>query len=138
MAEGVVYMSTFMSKNFDKPNSKELNKEIGDKWKVLWTRRDRGETWYNMSLATSIFLICVANILYIVLEKGGKLKNLEDNQNSALLCNIQFIVGDENIFFIEFCLLLFAKIVIIVFLMIAVCRYLVVRSNFKKLIQLSE
>ena len=47
-------------------------------------------------------------------------------------------MGNETIFFIEFCILIMAKTVIIVLFTIAVWRYLVARATMVKLIRQFE
>ena len=69
MAEGAV----FMSQNVDKPNTPELWREIGSKWKQLWIKRDRALFLYNVTLFTLIMLTNISNIVYILWKRKGKL-----------------------------------------------------------------
>ena len=69
MAEGAVYMS----QNVAKTATSELNRQIGDKWKQLWIKRDRALFLYNLSLLTLIILVNTSNVVYILIARGGVL-----------------------------------------------------------------
>ena len=72
--------------------------------------------------------------MYILIERNGQLyKPKETETENTLLNNLQFIVGNKTIFFIQFCTLLVIKALIIGLFSVAVYRYLKAHSNMSNL-----
>ena len=96
MAEGALFMSNQVTIEDSKVNKLKVAKH----YKQLWKKRDKAVSIFNKSLVLSMLLIETANILYILIKRGGQLYKSEETKTDTLLTNLQFIVGNESIFFI--------------------------------------
>ena len=125
MAEGALFMSDQVTIE----DSKDNKEKVAQCYKQLWKKRDKAVSIFNKTLVMSMVLIEGANILFIIIKRDGKLYGSEETDTDTLLTNLQFIVGNQSIFFVQFCTLLVTKALIIVLFLIAVCWYLKAHSN---------
>lgn len=119
--------SLSMLDTIEKEKTSELNLETFEQWKKYWSMRDKLILLFNWTLAIVLVIMLVSNLVYIIIR--GEQYDPKDNHDNKLLCNLQFLVGYQTIFFVQFCFcFVYMLIIMLIFLMSSYWYYQAYRS----------
>ena len=124
----------FMSRILENPSTIEIKRDIAKKWRFFWLLRDKSAVIFNISLGCVLIIMLVVNVITTFVNNDGKPYEADGKESDTLLKNIEFIVGNEEVYLVTFCIMGLFKLVIIVMFIVSTFRYLSAKLNMMQLI----
>ena len=110
--------------------------KLDKKLTELANRRDCGLLSYQIAIILMLISVTITNVIVTAMngdgKPGGPDTGITQETGSALIENLNSIVGNDLLFFVEFCVLFSFKIITMVLLAVGVNRYIKARSYRKK------